>query len=144
MIPRTKCPGPAEVRSTIARLALAGTISLEAAASDLRTSPRTLQRRLKEYGLNFWALVDQGRFEITGALLRETDMRVQEIAAGIGYSTPSGFTRAFTRWAGRSPSAYRSALSGQNCGRREWREMGRHGQRQAVPPEGFADMAEES
>jgi len=95
------------VRSVIAGLALAGTISLDTAARLLDTSPRTLQRILNQNGVNFWVLVDQCRFEIAGALLRETDLKVHEIAAAIGYSTPSTFTRAFSRWAGRTPTVYR-------------------------------------
>jgi AraC-like DNA-binding protein len=117
-------PGQAKVRSVIAGLALAGTISLEAAAKGLGTSPRTLQRRLNERGANFWALVEQSRFEIAGALLRETDLKVQEIAARIGYGTPSAFARAFGRWAGRSPSAYRNTPERRAQDATEWREKG--------------------
>ncbi len=105
----------------IAGLALSGSVSLETAADRLGTSPRTLQRRLTESGLNFWALVEQSRFEIAAALLRDTDLKVQEIAVRLGYSSPGGFSRAFTRWAGCSPSVFRAA----RC-RAEWREMGRN------------------
>lgn len=105
----------------IAGLALSGPVSLETAATRLGTSPRTLQRRLTERGLSFRALVEQGRFGIAGALLRETDLKVQEIAARLGYSSPGGFSRAFTRWAGCSPSVFRTAPW-----RAEWREMGRN------------------
>jgi AraC-like DNA-binding protein len=104
-------PGLARIRSVVAGLALAGAISLEAAARRLGTSPRTLQRRLNRRGLRFWALVDQSRFEIAGALLRETDLEVQEIAARIGYCNPNAFSRAFNRWAGCSPTVYRNAHS---------------------------------
>lgn len=62
----------------------------------LETSPRTLQRRLHRGGLKFWDLVEQSRFEIAGALLRETDLNAQEIAARPGCGTPSTFARAFT------------------------------------------------
>lgn len=96
------------VNSVIAGLALAGTVSLEAAARQLGTSPRTLQRRLTESGISFWALVEQSRFDIAGALLRDTDLKVQEIATRLGYSSPGGFSRAFARWAGCSPSTFRS------------------------------------
>ncbi len=113
MIHRTKAIEQrlAQVRSVIAGLTLAGTISLEAAASRLGTSPRTLQRRLRKQGINFRAQVEQCRFEIAGALLRETDLRVQEIARRIGYSTPGAFARAFGNWAGCSPRAYRKAAA---------------------------------
>jgi AraC-like DNA-binding protein len=99
----------ADLRSVIGGRVLAGRISLAAVASSLGTSPRTLQRRLGRHGVTYWALVEQSRFEIAGALLRETDLKVQEIAARIGYGTPGAFTRAFTGWAGRAPTAYRRA-----------------------------------
>jgi AraC-like DNA-binding protein len=113
MTQRTKGsePGLAGLQSVITGLALAGAISLESAARQLETSPRTLQRRLNRQGISFWTLVEQSRFQIAGALLRETDLKIQEIAARLGYSTPGAFTRAFTRWAGQPPRAYRSALS---------------------------------
>lgn len=127
MADRTKrnVPGIARVRSVICGLAMAGTISLEVAAQNLGTSPRTLQRRLNLHGLNFWALVEHSRFEIAAALLRETDLKVQEIAAQIGYSSPSGFARAFARWEGRTPSAFRQDPPG--TGPRNSR-MARNGQ----------------
>jgi AraC-like DNA-binding protein len=93
----------------IAGLALAGTVSLAAVARQLKTSPRTLQRKLNQQDICFWTLVELCRFEIAGALLRETDLKVQEIAARIGYRTPSAFARAFTRWAGCSPTEYRNS-----------------------------------
>lgn len=116
----------ARVRSVVAGLALAGTISLESAAQGLETSPRTLQRRLRKQGITFGALVDACRFEIAGALLRETDVKVQEIAARIGYSTPSTFARAFARWSGCSPYTYRHTAIGPGHRQQEWREKGRN------------------
>ena len=100
----------------IAGLALAGTVSLEAVAGQLGTSPRTLQRRLNRRGISFWALVEQSRFEIAGALLRDTDLQVQEIATRLGYSTPGGFSRAFTRWAGCAPRAFRTTSADPHHG----------------------------
>lgn len=128
----------------VAALALAGAVSLDIAARRLGTSPRTLQRRLNRRGTNFWALVEQSRFEIAGALLGETDLKVQEIAARIGYGTPSAFTRAFTKWAGRSPSAYRNAAVGQQRGSSEWREKGRSAMRRPVAFKGLPDLPEEN
>jgi AraC-like DNA-binding protein len=106
--PKERDPGLARVRSVVAGLTLAGTISLEAVAGQLGTSPRTLQRRLNQHGISFWALLEHSRFEIAAALLCETNLQVQEIAARLGYSTPSGFARAFGKWSGVSPSAFRN------------------------------------
>jgi AraC-like DNA-binding protein len=108
---RTKInkPALAKVRSVVDGLALAGTISLATTARQLGTSPRTLQRQLKRNGLSFWALVEHSRFEIASALLRQTDIQVQDLAAKLGYNTPGAFSRAFLKWAGCSPSAFRRA-----------------------------------
>ncbi|MGX0879821.1 AraC-like DNA-binding protein [Roseovarius sp. MBR-154] len=96
------------VKSVVAGLALAGTVSLEMAADHLGISSRTLQRRLNRRGISFWALVEQSRFEIAAALLCDTNLKIQEIATRLGYSSPNGFSRAFARWAGCSPSAFRA------------------------------------
>lgn len=39
--------------------------------------------------------------------LRDTDMRVGEIATLLGYGDPSNFGAAFRTWTGKSPRAYR-------------------------------------
>jgi AraC-like DNA-binding protein len=146
MAPRTKDyqPGLARTRSVVAALALTGAVSLDMAARRLGTSPRTLQRRLNRGGTNFWALVDQSRFEIAGALLGETDLKIREIAARIGYCNPNAFTRAFTRWAGCTPSAYRRARTGRQLVTQVWREKGRPASRRSVALKGFTDLSEET
>ncbi len=93
----------------MAGLTLSGVVSLERTARHLGTSPRTLQRHLRERGVQFRSIVEASRFDIAAALLQETKLSVQEIAAQIGYRSPGAFSRAFTRWAGRTPMAYRSA-----------------------------------
>ncbi len=102
-------PGHSKLRSVISGLALAGTVSLETVARHLSVSPRTLQRRLNQRGVCFWSLVEQSRYEIAAALLCDTDLQIQEIGRRLGYSTPGGFSRAFTRWAGCAPSVFRTA-----------------------------------
>ena len=42
-------------------------------------------------------------------LLARTDIAVSDVAAALGYATPSAFVRAFRRWTGSSPSAWRKA-----------------------------------
>ncbi len=98
----------ARVRTVVATLALSSSVSLERAAAQLVTSPRTLQRRLCAAGTRFGKIVEETRLGIAGALLRKTELSVQEIAGRMGYSTSGGFARAFGRWSGQSPSAYRN------------------------------------
>jgi len=45
--------------------------------------------------------------------LVQTDVPVDEISFLLGYSERRAFNRAFSRWTGRSPRAYREAKSGR-------------------------------
>jgi AraC-like DNA-binding protein len=48
------------------------------------------------------------RYEIARQLLEGTRLPLAEIAATLGYSDPSAFTRAFRRWSGHAPAAWRA------------------------------------
>ena len=69
---------------------------------------RTLSRRLHDSGLGYRALANEIRFEIARQLLRDTEVPLGHIAAALGYSEASVLTRAFRRWSGETPSAWRS------------------------------------
>ena len=81
---------------------------IEAAAEAAGMSVRSLQRRLASEDLTFSQLVDEVRLEMAVPQLRDPDIRLTDIAFGLGYSDPAHFTRAFGRWAGVSPSEYRA------------------------------------
>jgi len=53
------------------------------------------------------ALVDEIRFAIACQLLSETDSGVSHVAGVLDYADPSAFTRAFRRWSGTTPAAWR-------------------------------------
>ncbi len=80
---------------------------LEAAASRLHVSSRTLKRRLARRGTTYQHLLDQTRKARATALLRDTRVPIAQIAATLGYRDPANFTRAFRKWTGRSPSEFR-------------------------------------
>jgi AraC-like DNA-binding protein len=82
---------------------------IEGAACALGISVRTLQRRLMRLGSNFDGLMQRGRLEMAESLLRDTGARVLDIALDLGYSDHAHFSRAFRRWTGLSPRAYRRA-----------------------------------
>jgi AraC-like DNA-binding protein len=69
---------------------------------------RTLSRRLKDGGMNYRGITNEIRFEIARQLLEDTTVPLGEIAAALGYSEASAFTRAFRRWSGRTPTAWRA------------------------------------
>jgi AraC-like DNA-binding protein len=87
-------------------------IDIDSVASLISFSPRTLQRRLADEGIDFRTLVSQVRAERAVELLRETQMPVSSIAADLGYSTASHFSRAFRKTTGALPSDIRSRLAG--------------------------------
>ncbi|MBS0238964.1 MAG: AraC family transcriptional regulator ligand-binding domain-containing protein [Proteobacteria bacterium] len=78
-------------------------------AAKLGTTPRSLQRRLGENGTSFVDLVDDLLSRHAMRLLQESRTSVTDIALNLGYSDPAHFTRAFRRWTGQSPRAYRQA-----------------------------------
>ncbi|ANY80914.1 hypothetical protein BB934_24020 [Microvirga ossetica] len=70
---------------------------------------RTLSRHLAREGVTFQQVVDEIRFTIARDLLTNTDMALDRISVMLRYSEPSAFTRAFRRWAGQPPSAWRAS-----------------------------------
>lgn len=95
-----------EVRRRVRRH-LAEDPSLERVADELHMAPRTLRRRLAELGTSFHEIVEQLRRGLAVEYLVTTTRPVEEIAGLLGYSDPSNFGRAFRRWTGLSPTAWR-------------------------------------
>ena len=82
-------------------------LDLETTAERLNMSRRTLIRRLKEAGSSFGELLDAHRFERATALLANPQVTATEAGYRLGYAEPANFTRAFKRWSGVTPGAYR-------------------------------------
>lgn len=82
---------------------------LETLARALHMSQRTLQRRLADEGIAFDALLDDVRRERAHVLL-ERALPLAEVSAELGFADVSAFSRAFKRWTGSSPGAYREQL----------------------------------
>ena len=78
-------------------------------AMALGMSQRTLQRKLGESGLTYQAMLDETRHELARRYLDDRSKTVTEIAFLLGFSEQSAFTRAFRRWSGMAPSAYRES-----------------------------------
>lgn len=84
---------------------------LELLAQTLQLSPRTLQRRLREAGLSFSQLLDETREQLVLHYLRDPALELAEIAFLVGFSEAGSLARAFRRWTGQSPGAYRQSRS---------------------------------
>lgn len=84
-----------------------GDIGLVELARAMRMSPRTLKRRLADHGTTFSAIRDDVRRQRALLLLDNRALSIGEVAAKLGYSELPNFTRAFRKWTGRTPLAYR-------------------------------------
>ncbi len=105
------------VRETIRCLLEFGELDLPTLAEAANTSVRSLHRRLGEAGLKFRRLADDARFDASCRLLRDPTIRITDIAVELGYTDAANFTRAFRRWAGVSPLAFRhSELQRETAG----------------------------
>jgi AraC-like DNA-binding protein len=90
-----------------------GPLPFDKAAAALGFSPRTFKRRLAEAGITFSELVEKARRERALLLLRSPLLPLDDVAERLGYSTVSNLVRAFRRWTGMTPSAYRREVSGR-------------------------------
>ncbi len=98
---------PGSLWQALGLLLREGYPDINVAAELAGISVRTLQRRLAVEDLRYSRLIDQIRFERACCLLGEPDIPLVEIALELGYSDPANFTRAFRRWTGVSPRAFR-------------------------------------
>ena len=96
-----------DVRSLIVEGLARGAVHIDTVASRLSLSSKTLERRLGERGESFSALSDAIRQDFAKQYLRETDFRLEQIAYLTGYSEPAALVRAFKRWTGKTPMAFR-------------------------------------
>jgi len=97
----------ASVRRAVAESMREGHPSLKRVAKKIAMSPRTLQRQLKEQGMDFKKLVADTRRRFALSYLGNRSHKLTEIAFLLGYSEVSAFNRAFKHWTGSTPLAYR-------------------------------------
>ena len=100
------------VRAAISPALSEGVPTLPRMARQLGMSRRTLQRRLAEAGISYQALVADVRQSLAQQLLRGSACSLVEVAFLTGFSDQSTFSRAFKRWSGHTPQAYRRLTRG--------------------------------
>jgi AraC-like DNA-binding protein len=99
-----------DVRVAIARTISAGVRpSIGHVARHLRTSPRTLQRRLGEVATTFQHQLDDVRRLSARRLLAHTELDTIDIAFLLGFAEPNSFARAFRTWERTTPLRWRAA-----------------------------------
>ena len=84
-----------------------GTVSQKDIAAALYMSERKLQRKLVERKTSYKKILDEIRSELAKGYINDARLSINEITYLLGFSEPANFTRAFKRWHGVAPSAYR-------------------------------------
>ena len=97
------------VRAHLIRLLPAGKVTEAAAARALNMSLRSMQRKLRQEGTSFRALVDDTRSHLAREHLRDSTMSLAEVAYLLGFSEASSLSRAMRRWGRDGPTQVEAA-----------------------------------
>ncbi len=97
----------AAVRRRLSQTSPAVWSSFQTLARDMRMPSSTLRHRLHDEGQSYAGIKDDIRRDLAVDMLMNTQKTIGEIAVQLGYSEPSAFFRAFKKWMGKSPEAYR-------------------------------------
>jgi AraC-like DNA-binding protein len=100
----------ASIRKAVAESMRDGDPKLARVSKKMAMAPRTLQRRLREYGFDFKKLVEDTRRRFAQNYLKDRKNTLTEVAFLLGYSELSAFNRAFKRWTGSTPLDYQRKL----------------------------------
>lgn len=86
-----------------------GDPSIVRVATRLGLASRTLQRRLEADGLVFQKVLEDLRHEMSLRYLESSRLSITEVSQLLAYADASAFGRAFRRWTGKSPAAFRQS-----------------------------------
>lgn len=76
-------------------------------AGALRMSRRTMSRRLEREGTSFVEELDDARRKLALVYIDDGELTLKEVAFRLGFSHTESFHRAFKRWTGETPLAFR-------------------------------------
>jgi len=85
--------------------------ALDEVARELSMSTRNLQRTLRDAGTSYQSLLDAARRDLAIRHLANPSTSAGQVGFLLGFSEPSAFHRAFRRWTGKPPSAFRPACA---------------------------------
>jgi len=100
-----------KVKQAIVQKLPSGTPTEGTIAKMLFVSSRTLSRKLATNGRNFRQLLKDVRLELAKRYVSDPTVPITEISYRLGFSDVSSFSRAFKRWIGEPPIAYRANIS---------------------------------
>jgi AraC-like DNA-binding protein len=105
-----RVPYSLRVRDFLVQQAPAARAEMATVARSLGLSVRSLRRRMDSEGKTFNAVANDAQSIVAKSLLRNTQRTIQEVAYELGFADTSSFHRAFKRWTGTTPLAYREGL----------------------------------
>ena len=91
----------------ITRLAYSGPVTIDRAALEMQMTAPQLRQLLTQKGTNFRTVLNEVMRMLAEMHLADEHKNVHDIAQLLGYSEHSAFTRAFMKWTGISPIAFR-------------------------------------
>ncbi|MEM7098619.1 MAG: AraC family transcriptional regulator ligand-binding domain-containing protein [Pseudomonadota bacterium] len=97
------------LRACVKNLA-ASRVQAPVVARSVNMSVRTMYPGLENEGISYQALLDNLRSSVAKEYLKNTQISVEDIASQCGYQDVSNFRKAFRRWTGSAPSAFRNEL----------------------------------
>jgi len=100
----------AQIRRHLRAAATSDWPDFEAVAAKLHMTDSTLRRRLLDEGQSFQGIKDQLRRDMAIEQLCHSSKSVAEIAVELGFAETSAFHRAFKKWTGSNPGAYRQRM----------------------------------
>jgi AraC-like DNA-binding protein len=98
-----------QVRDALLQQRPVGSLDMENAASRLEISVATLRRKLTAEGISWSTLLEDVRKEAAVRFLTQPTLTATDVAFLVGFSDVRAFCRAFKRWTGKTPSAFRQS-----------------------------------
>lgn len=86
-------------------------LSFDEVADELHMTTHTARRRLKDEGSSYKEIKDSVRRDQAIVLLNRCTLTINEVAHQLGFSEAAAFNRAFKKWTGLTPGAYREQKS---------------------------------
>ncbi len=97
-----------EVEQALFELLPSGRSRMSDVASELGVGGRTLQRRLASEGTSWLHVLNQTRERLARHYFESTDLSPTQVGFLLGFDDPNSLFRAFQRWTGTTPEAWRA------------------------------------
>jgi AraC-like DNA-binding protein len=105
-----RAPYAQRVREYLVQQGSRRRVDMDDVARALGISARSLRRRLAGEGKPYKSIENDAHAFMAKQLLIEEQRTIQEAAYEMGFSDTTAFHRAFKRWTGTTPSAFRAGL----------------------------------